>query len=55
MQFEVYRDVQGHWRWRLRAANSEIIAFGESYYNKADCMHAITLVQQSRSAPVYDS
>lgn len=52
MYFEIYRQTRGipqtgrgQWRWRLRAANHETIASGESYVNKADCVHAIKLIK----------
>lgn len=51
MYFEIYRQTRGteqtgkgQWRWRLRAGNHETIASGESYINKADCVHAINLI-----------
>ncbi|MBN2130923.1 MAG: DUF1508 domain-containing protein [Sedimentisphaerales bacterium] len=55
MYYTVYRDTQNHWRWRLQAANNEVIAdSGEGYYNKQDCLNAIQLVKSSVNAPVYD-
>lgn len=52
MYFEIYRQTRGtphtgkgQWRWRLRAGNNETIASGESYVNKADCVHAISLIK----------
>jgi len=52
MYFEIYRQTRGtsqtgkgQWRWRLRAGNNETIASGESYVNKADCVHAINLIK----------
>lgn len=54
MKYQVYKDPQGYWRWRLLAANNEIVASGESYYNKSNCLHAITLVKSSKDAPVYE-
>ena len=55
MKYYIYRDVSGYWRWRLKASNGRIIAdSGESYYNKSDCMQAITLVKSSSNAPVYE-
>ncbi|QUE92958.1 DUF1508 domain-containing protein [Pseudomonas sp. SCA2728.1_7] len=36
---------KGQWRWRLRAGNHETIASGESYVNKADCLHVIGLIK----------
>ena len=55
MRYEVYKDGRGEWRWRLRAANHEIIATsGEGYKNKADCLHGIELVKDSADAPVVE-
>ncbi len=52
MYFEIYKDSTHQWRWRLKAANHEVIASGESYHNKSDCLHAITLVKSSLKAPI---
>ena len=51
MKFKVYRDGT-QWRWRLRAANGEIIAHGESYKNKTDCLAVVELVKKSSTAAV---
>ena len=48
MYFEIYPSG-AQWRWRLRASNHRIIASGESYYNKSDCMSAIKLVKSTNS------
>jgi uncharacterized protein YegP (UPF0339 family) len=55
MYFEIYIDASRiRWRWRLKAANHLVIAdSGQGYFNKADCLHGISLVQQSSIAPVY--
>jgi uncharacterized protein YegP (UPF0339 family) len=54
MYYEMYRDAQRYWRWRLRAANNRTIAdSGESYHNESDCRAAIELVKNSKDAPVY--
>lgn len=54
MRYQIYTDANGHWRWRLVAANNRIIAnSGEGYWNKEDCLHAISLVKSSSAAPVY--
>lgn len=57
MHFEIYQQTQGlisssggQWRWRLRAANNEIIASGESYRNKQDCLAAIALVKNTNTS-----
>ncbi len=65
MYFEIYQQsgtggagilaamIGGQWRWRLRAANHEIIASGEAYVNKADCLRAIDLVRGTdKSTPI---
>lgn len=56
MYFEIYQQTQGlisstsgQWRWRLRAGNNEIIASGESYRNKQDCLAAIALVKSTNA------
>jgi uncharacterized protein YegP (UPF0339 family) len=47
------RSIRGRrWHWRLQAGNGEIIASGEAYVNRADCVHAVELVQQSYAAAV---
>ncbi len=56
MTYWVFRDTAGQWRWRLRAANNQIIAVsGEGYKAKADCLHGISLVKKSHNAPVKES
>lgn len=53
MEYQVYKDVSGEYRWRLVAANGRRIAdSGEGYINKSDCLSAITLVKGSTNAPV---
>ena len=44
MYFEVYRSGD-QYRWRLKAANHEIVAQGEAYVKKQDCLHAIELIK----------
>jgi len=45
MKFQIYRTRAKQWRWRLRADNGEIIAHGESYKRKWDCVNAVALVR----------
>lgn len=53
MEYHIYKDSNGHWRWYLLASNNRKIATsGEGYYNKADCQQAIQLVKGSASAPI---
>jgi uncharacterized protein YegP (UPF0339 family) len=46
MKYELYQSGGG-WRWRLRAANGEIVASGEAYRNKDDCVHAVNLLMDT--------
>jgi len=55
MKYEMYRDTRGEWRWRLKAANGQIIATsGEGYSSKTSCEHGINLVKGSATAPVVE-
>ncbi|MGQ0443182.1 MAG: YegP family protein [Methylophilaceae bacterium] len=59
MYFEIYQQLSGllssQWRWRLKAANHEPIASGESYHKKSDCLHAIGLIRGTNSnTPIYE-
>ena len=49
-KFEVYKDASEQFRFRLRAANNEIIAVSEAYTTKAACMNGIESVKEN--APV---
>lgn len=55
-EFEVYKDKAGEFRWRLQAANNEIVAdSNEGYKSKASCLHGIEVVKRiAGSAPVND-
>lgn len=56
MQYRVYKDISGFWRWTLYAANNRKIAnSGEGYHNKADALSAISLVKGASTAPVYEA
>jgi hypothetical protein len=61
MHFEVYDSAASRlkigagaaalaadWRWRLRAANGQIIATsGEGYTTRENCVHALNLVKST--------
>jgi uncharacterized protein YegP (UPF0339 family) len=57
MQFVIYKDSAGQYRWRYVASNGKTIAdSGEGYYNKADCQAGIDLVKaHAATAPVKDT
>ena len=46
--FEVYKDKAGEHRWRLRAANHQVIATsGDGYKEKRDCLAGIEAVRRA--------
>jgi uncharacterized protein YegP (UPF0339 family) len=55
-EFEVYKDRAGEFRWRLEAANNEIVAdSNEGYSSKASCLHGIEVVKRiAADAPIND-
>jgi uncharacterized protein YegP (UPF0339 family) len=48
-QFAIYRAADG-WRWRLVAANGEIVAVGEAYRTRAGCRRAVATVRRLAAA-----
>ncbi len=48
-KFEVYQDKAGEFRFRLKAANGQIIATGEGYKSKSGCLNGIDSIK--RNAP----
>ena len=53
-KFEVYKDVRGKWRFRLKAWNGEIIAAAsEEYETKQGCIKGIHSVKKNAErAPI---
>lgn len=53
--FQVYQDKAGHWRWRFRANNGQILAdSGEGYINKQDCVNGINIVKTQASTAMIE-
>jgi len=48
--FEWYKDKAGKYRFRLKAANGEIIAVSEGYNSKESCVNGIDSVK--KNAPI---
>ena len=48
--FEWYKDKAGKYRFRLKAANGEIIATSESYESKEGCTGGIESIK--KNAPI---
>ena len=46
MKWEVYKDKAGEYRWRLVAANGEIVAASEGYKNKKDAIETINTIKE---------
>ncbi len=53
-KFELYTDVRGQYRFRLKAANGQIVAVGESYKTRAAALDGIDSVRRNAQAPVVD-
>jgi hypothetical protein len=49
-KFEIYKDTAGKYRFRLKAANGEVIAVGEAYESKDGCKNGIESVKTN--API---
>lgn len=48
-KFEIYKDTQGEYRFRLKARNGEIILSSEWYSSKEACYHGIESVKENSS------
>lgn len=48
--FEWYKDKKGKFRFRLKAANGEVIATSEAYSSKEGCVNGIESVK--KNAPI---
>ena len=46
-KFEMYTDKAGKCRWRLKAANGEVIATSEAYESEAACKNGIASVKKN--------
>jgi uncharacterized protein YegP (UPF0339 family) len=50
-KFEIFRDVRGEFRWRLRSPNGQIFAIGgESFTTKAGAQNTIDAVKRDAAA-----
>jgi uncharacterized protein len=53
-KFEVFKDKRGEYRFRLKAANGQIIATGEGYKAKAGCENGIDSVRKNAVADRFE-
>jgi len=54
-KYEVYQDKTKKFRFRLKAANGQVIATSEAYETKASCMNGIESVKTNAGAQVVDT
>ena len=55
-QFEIFKDKNGKFRFRLKAANGEIIATSEAYETKQGCEKGIaSVVENAAKAKIVTS
>ena len=54
MYFEIFKDVSGYIRWRLKAGNNRIIAASEAYTTEQAALDTINaIVQNVGSAKIF--
>jgi len=53
-KFELYKDSQGKYRFRLKASNGQIIAVGEAYESKAAAVNGIDSVRRNAADATLD-
>jgi uncharacterized protein len=53
-KFELYKDTQGKYRFRLKAANGQIIAVGEAYESKSAAINGIESVRRNAADAALD-
>jgi uncharacterized protein YegP (UPF0339 family) len=53
-KFEIYQDVFGRYKFRLRGTDNRIIAIGEEYKTKSECIEAVNSVKEYHEASIKD-
>jgi uncharacterized protein YegP (UPF0339 family) len=53
-KYQVYKDVGGKYRFRLRAANNKIVVVSEAYESKQGCKQGIEAVKKNCGADIED-
>lgn len=46
-KFEIYTDKSGEYRFRLKAANGQVIATGQGYTSKVACLNGIESIKNN--------
>lgn len=47
MKYEMWQAAGGLWYWHLKASNNEIIAQGQGYSIRQECLDAVNLVMNT--------
>jgi len=53
-KYQVYRDVAGKFRFRLKAENNQILAVSQGYENHAGCLNGVHSVQSNCGSEIED-
>jgi uncharacterized protein YegP (UPF0339 family) len=53
-RFELYQDVRGQWRFRLKADDGRIVCVGDSYPTKGAALEGIEHVRQGAEAELVE-
>ena len=53
-KFEIYTDSKGEYRFRLKAANGEVVATGESYKTKSGVINGVDAVKRAAAEAEVD-
>ncbi|TRO53150.1 DUF1508 domain-containing protein [Candidatus Bathyarchaeota archaeon] len=53
-KYQVYKDVAGKFRFRLRAENNKIVAVSQAYEQHASCLNGVKSVQANCDADIED-
>ena len=54
-KYQVYKDISGKYRFRLRAANNKIVAVSQGYESKTSCINGVKSVQNNCNSHVQDN
>ncbi|MGZ5089533.1 MAG: DUF1508 domain-containing protein [Burkholderiales bacterium] len=53
MQYAIYKDDHGYWRWRLVTSDNVHIALGaQQYRTQGECLAAVAQVKQSTDSRI---
>jgi uncharacterized protein YegP (UPF0339 family) len=53
-RFQVYEDIAGKYRFRLKAPNNKIVAVGEAYERKESCLKGVNAVKKYCGSEIED-